>query len=190
MITHFWSNRRNQVGLGLVELLVYCAMFLIVLGIVGSSMISLLSVQRAVVGQATTAQNAHLIAKTMETYIPSSTAIALVTDSDGDQLVTTRTAGSSDTIDWVCLAWYFDRGSQDIRFKSSDSAITFPTTADATTWVLLGESVSGLQDNEVFSLTGGQLKVGFALESEKQSSVSIRTTITARGGSWESEPCF
>ena len=190
MISQVTSKRNNQSGLGLVELLVYCAMLLIVLGVVLGSMVSLLSVQRAVVTQSTTAQNAHLIAKTLETHIPSSTAIQLQTNSDGDQLVITRTAGSGEILDWVCLAWYFDRESQDIRFLRSDSAVSFPTSAGASTWVLLGESVSGLQNNEVFSLIGGQLKVGFALESDEQSSVSIHTTITARGGSWESAPCF
>jgi hypothetical protein len=190
MHSHFWSNRHNQSGMGLVELLVYCALFLIVLGVVGASMISLLTVQRAVVLQSTTAQNAHIIAKTLESFIPSSTAIDLKVDADGDQLVTTRTAGSDEAIEWVCLAWYFDLESQNLRFMSSKSAINFPSDVEATNWVLIGESVSGLQDSKVFSLTGGQLKVAFALESEKESSVSIRTTITTRGGSWESAPCF
>jgi len=184
---------KNDRGMGLIELIVYSALTVVVLSVVGGILITILTVQRNVVNGATTAEQAQLIAETVESGVRNATAIQIENFSSGDQMVTARSAKTGSTITWSCLAWYFTANSVhggNIRYLRSNSAIVTPNSSELSNWTLLGEGVSPVSSTPVFSLAGTSLSLQFSEQVESDPAVTINSTSYVRGGPWKSDPCF
>ncbi len=182
------SEDQSQGGVGLIELLVYSALLLVVLSVVGGMLVTMLTVQRNVVNEANSVTRAHLIAQSLETGIRNSTAVKLEGNGSGSQFLLARSATGSPTASFTCIAWYYSLESKSVRYRRSSTAITFPTSTDLAGWTVLGDEVQPVSNGGIFQLVGSRLNLNFSQRSEAP--VTITTSISTRGGSWESAPCF
>ena len=179
--------------MGLIELIVYSALTIVVLSVVGGILVTILTVQRNVVNGATTAEQAQLIAETVESGVRNATAIKIENFSSGDQMVTARSAKTGSTITWSCLAWYFSADSiheGNIRYFRSSTAIATPNSGELASWTLLGEGISQVSSTPIFSIAGTSLSLQFSEQVESDPAVTINSTTYVRGGPWKSDPCF
>lgn len=180
---------RGEQGLGLIELMIYAAFSLVVLGMVGSIFIVMLTTQQNVLATNSSASSAQLVATTVETGIRNSTAFALTTEPNGNQFLVARSAGSGANPSWQCIAWYYSVDGA-IRYHRSESAITAPSSGELTSWTLLGTGLLPTQGSTIFSGSGRILNLDFQESSPETPTVTIATSVSSQAGPVESAPCF
>ncbi|WP_138315765.1 hypothetical protein [Rhodoluna limnophila] len=178
-------------GVGLIEVLLYSALTLIVLTMLAGMLSTMLNVQRNVVNGSSASQQAQLIAKSVDTGIRNATAVRLDSVNTADQFVVARSATAGANISWTCLAWYFEsQGDGRVLFHRSSTAIPVPTAEERDQWLVLGEGIIAKNTSGIFSLSGSRLSLFFDSKLAGTPPVSIRKTVSAVAGTWESEPCF
>lgn len=179
-------------GFTLVELLVYSALLVMVLLIVGTMMISSQNIGLIVRESTTTASAAQLAATSIESGVRNATAVRL-TNSGNDQLLQVRTAGSDpNSADWHCQSWYFSESAGTIRYASSTSDATpvaSPTT-EPPNWGLLASKIEPSSGSDIFTQSGNSITMDFHGTTEDSAPVVIRTSVVLRTGFLESASCF
>lgn len=186
------ERQSTEEGLTLVEVLVYSLLLVGVLVIVGTIMISTLSIERMVRETTESTSAAQLAATAIESGVRNGTAIDLETVGD-DRVLLARTAGSDPgSVTWHCAAWYFSESAGTIRYSrsaSDSSPIPIPT-AEPQDWALLASGIETVESNEVFSFSGGTLNIEFQGTTDSMQPVLIKSSSVVRAGAWERASCF
>lgn len=181
----------GELGIGVVEIMVYTALMVIVMVVVSSLFNTLFKVHSSVAGGVSATQSNQVIANSVETGVRNASAIQLQTVNSTDQLVIARSVGSGDTAAWQCYAWYFDAANHQVRFTASPSAIAIPTSVQLAAWQLLGSKIYPQAGFGIFSLTGARLSLKLkSLVGASVSTVPMQTTVSVAAASWVSAPCF
>lgn len=181
-------------GLTLVELIVYGLLLVVVLGIVGSIMVSTISIERDVRASSESTTAAQLASQSIVHGVRNGTARELRYVGDDDQLLRIRTAGSSPgAVQWYCAAWYYSSTNGTIRSTtSSDDSIGIPVpTGEPTTWTLLAEGIEASDaSGDIFTATLDGVIIKFTAETAQGTTVPIVSAATLRTGGTESASCF
>ena len=181
---------KSETGVGLVELLIYVALSLVVLSAVGGVVISLVNVQNQVMTTANAAEQAQVIARSVESGVRNATAVDLQTINTSDQMLMVRTASATGTAVWSCQAWYFSNASKSLFTKTSNAAIGAPTQQGLASWTQLASGVAPSQGQQIFLLSGTKVSLNFAEQVAKETPIVIKTSVSQRGGVRISAPCF
>lgn len=179
-------------GLTLVELLVYSLLLVGVFLIVGTIMISSLSIEQMVRTSTQTASNAQLAASSIESGVRNGTDFAVENVGD-DRVLLVRTAGSDPgAVTWHCAAWYFSESTGTIRYtrSSSDSAPVVVPGSEPVDWTLLASGIEAVETREVFSFDGATLTIEFQGTSESMQPVLVKSSSALRAGAQEKASCF
>lgn len=179
-------------GFTLVELLVYGLVLVIVLTIVGGLLISSLSTERSVRSVTSASTTGQLAAESIVTGIRNSSGFAVSTPVPSDQMVVARVAGSGDSIDWTCTAWYYSAaGDGSIRSTRSASAIAAPTAAQLAAWTLITEGVDSIGGSPVFAVGGTDtLAIMFHSLAGDRPPVAIESSAVSRAGAPGGTACY
>lgn len=191
MTRNNWAKlSRDERGMSLVELLVYMALLLIVVAVVGSLLASSASAQRTVQDSSTVVQSAKLVTQSVTQGIRNSLARSIQNvGATGDQILrakhvivkqSTAVPAPAPTKQWVCLAWYFDSSSGKLfSARSATGAVTTPSEAALQTapWVQLGSGLAPLNGaTGIFSGTS-PVKVDFIVKAGSRTPSAYSTTI-------------
>jgi hypothetical protein len=189
----FWRKLTTDDGFTLSELAVYGLLLGLVVstaaGILISGSVSERTV-RTVVGASTESQ---LVADSIETGIRNASAYALTSPSTGTQLLRARVAQGTAGVQWNCAAWYYTPNMQNgsVWYKSSNTAIANPTTANINTWILLADDIKPISGSStIFTIGANQLTFSFEAEAGNDPPASVTSSATSRTSAWESAPCF
>ena len=171
--------------------MIYTALSLVVLGIVGGILIVSLTTQQSVTTTSLAASSAQLVADTVETGIRNSTAFTLTTQPSGNQFLVARSAGAGSSPSWECVAWYYTAGaSGSVHYLHRATSIAAPSSSDLASWTLLGAGISPTQGSTIFSGSTTVLSLNFKESSPGNPTVTIATSVTSQAGPVMSAPCF
>lgn len=187
---------RHDAGFSLVELLISMMLFVVVITVVGSIIVSALTADRTVRSVTGSTTNGQLVVNVIEETVRNSTAIRVVTDVDGASTFATvrTTAGGAAR----CQAWFYDAVADAVFEQSSASAITAPAPGEVGDgWTQLSAGVLAAEDTAgtaypVFSLDGTRgLTMRFGVEGESGTASLFITTVTGRAPQSNVSPqCF
>lgn len=181
-----------DVGLSLVELLIYMVLAVVVLLIVGGLLINSLTAERTVRDAAASSSTGQLVSTSVGQGVRNSSSIWRSAAGADPEILIVRTAGAGSTETWSCQAWSFYNGQ--IRTASSPNLI--PTTGpDIASWTLLGEGVAPVAGSPVFGGAGRTVVLKLDVDSGKGQPVRIDTSLHSRQpvpatGVEVSLPCF
>jgi hypothetical protein len=185
------ARKPTDVGMSMVELLIYLGLLVVVVVILGGLLINLLNVQKRVVNGTSAAQQAQSIAQALQVGVRNATAIKLVQIGSTDQMVSLRSAQSNSPASYVCIAYYFSSANGgSLRYQRSAGAIATPSVGQLASWTLLGQGLTGTQSGQMFALAQQRLSFGFVSRLQSSPATTIQSIVTARGGPVESAPCF
>lgn len=180
-------------GFTLVELIVYGLLLVVVLGIVGSIMISSLNIEQEVRASTESTTTAQLAAESIVAGVRNGTARELTSVGD-DQLLRIRTAGGNPgTVTWHCAAWYYSPSTGTIRTtRTVDDTVGVPSpTAEPLDWALIAEGVTTTDPSgEIFTATADGVRLNFTAEAGQGATVVIDSSATLRAGGTEGASCF
>ena len=165
-------------GFTLIELMVYIALSVVVLLIVGGIFINSVNAERTVRGVNSAANDGQLVAESVTNGVRNSSNINLTAPSPGSQLMMTRSVGSAATAVWACNALYFRNG--EIRWKQSTSAISAPSAAELATWIVLNPNVKASGSTPVFALTARRIDLTFESNDRTSKAVLVKTSAVSR----------
>lgn len=184
-------DREESEGFTLVELLVYIALAVIVLVIVGGFFINSITVEQSVRRANEGASSGQLASEAISQGVRGASDLSLTVPDAGTQLLSARSVGSGTTAQWRCQAWYF--GAGEIRTKSSSGLIPAPTPTEALGWTLLAAGVSADGTHPVFAREGPRVDTSFSVSTGAGFPVLIETTAVSRqrpGTETERLQCF
>lgn len=188
-----WRRLKDETdGLTLVELIVYGIILSTVLLIVGSILVSSLSIQRVVQESTEATTAAQLAVTSIEAGVRNASAVNL-TSVGSDQLLEVRTVGSDpSSAVWRCQAWYYSAANGTLRMTSTASDATSVTapTAEPNTWILLTSNISAPTSGVIFTNSGNSVTIYFQATTKDSEPVDIRSSSVVRAGVWESGSCF
>lgn len=178
-------------GFTLVELLIYSALLLVLLSVVGGMLISASSAQTGV-NQINKASNeAQLAANNIEQGIRNASGFK-ITVPTGGQLLQARVAGVTQTgattapttsTTWQCQAWYYSKSTGQIFTKTSSTGLLAAPTAPASNgWTALVAGVPSTVSTP-FALVSGsstQLALNFSVTAQGTSTVQVATVVSTR----------
>lgn len=178
---------RDESGFTLIELLVYGVLLIIALVAISGVFIGILGTQQKVTASTATTNAAQVTASAMSSAIRNSSGFSITTPSGTDQLLLTRTAQTSNTVDWQCQGWYYSASAGTIRFTSSSSAITTSTLAS---WTLVLSGVSPITGTTIFSASSQTVTIAYSAAITNLKPVNITTSVVSPAGTAGSAPCF
>lgn len=181
-------------GFTLIELIVSALLLVVVISVVGGLFISTLSTQATVTTVTTATQRGQLVTDSIENGIRNAAVgsvapYSLTSPAGTDQMLVARTAGNGSSLNWNCSAWYYSASTKSIRFMSSATAVSAPSSSALATWTLLSTGVTPSAGTSIFSLSGPSLSFAFR-QIAGSSYVSFTSTISSRTGVTGSSPCF
>jgi type II secretory pathway pseudopilin PulG len=187
--------RSSDEGFTLVELLIYMSLFTIVLLIIGSFMIDSLKVERDVTRAAEATTAAQLISTSVQAAVRNGSGVKVLTAGvDGSQMLVARTTTRSDTVAWVCQAWYYSASDKAIYTKTSSTpavAIALPASSPAGSWTLLGSGITPTTSGgSVFASTADSASLSFEVAAGSRAPVRMESKTYSRIKSVVSAPCF
>jgi type II secretory pathway pseudopilin PulG len=167
-------------GFTLVELLVYAALMVVVLALVGGMLISSTRTGKGVHNESESANTAQILTRSITHEIGNATAFRVSTPTSGTQLLVARTADGGSNLTWSCRGWYFDGSRVYTIRKSPASVIVAPTTSTLSTWSTIDGSVSKIGTSPVFTASGNSVRVAFRVGADAAGStpVTIDTSAT------------
>lgn len=185
------SEGTCQDGFTLIELIVYSALLMLVLSVVGGIFLGGLNTATNVRTVTNASTAGQIVADSVETNIRNASDFQLtVPSATDDQFLVARTAQRGDTLTWSCIAWYYSAaGEGSIHFKQSDVAILEPTTLELTNWVLLDQGVTPASGTTIFSSSGQRLSMAFKGDAGNHPPVIITSSATSRAGASGSLTC-
>jgi hypothetical protein len=193
-------------GITLVELLIYILLATIVGTIVASILINSLRVQVQIQDAAASSQGTFLVAEAIGTAARDSTAMTTTTLPDGTIIVRTRSLDpsveSTTTFgpdSFLCYA--FSASGGEIRFTTSDAAISVANVDEIAAWTLIADGVQTVGPDPVMGTRDGGREIRLALVTELGDGGPQQLTTTIRslqpdepaneaGIVRVSEPCF
>ena len=194
----------NDDGITLVELLIYILLATIVGTIVASILINSLRVQVQIQDASAAAQGSFLAAEALGTAVRDSTALSESVLPDGTVILRTRSLDpsveSTTTFgpeNFVCYA--FASTGDEIRFTTSDTAISAADGSAVQGWTLIADGVQRTAPtNPVFAVLDGGTALRLALVTELGDGGPRQLTTTIRSlqandpvtGERVSTPCF
>ena len=182
---------KSEQGMTLIELLVYSLLLVIVVGISGGVLISVMVHSKTVdaVSKSTTA--AQLTIDSIDSSIRNSSDFQLTGPTGTDQLLVARSASTTGPLTWGCVGWYYSAaGTGSIRSKRSTTAILAPNSAELATWTLLAEGITPVTGTSVFAATPKKITVSFKSGAGSQLPVGITSAAVSRAGASGSLSCF
>lgn len=187
------ERHEDESGLSLPELMIYVLLLAIVMVIIGSMLISSLRTERTVDRVVSASTEAQVAIKSIQYGVRNASAHTLPVLTNGNQLLLARVA-KPDLLDleWSCRAWYYNKNTDEIRYRESDSAITEPSTAQLADWTVLATRVTPITGTNIFGTSGTQeVTVGFTVATGGEDPpVDIKTSVVRRVNTWESTGCF
>lgn len=175
----------------MVEVLVYSMLLVLVVGIAGGMLISVMVNTKSADGVSKSASAAQLTVDSIDSSIRNSSDFQLTSPSGTDQLLIARTASTSGPLTWSCVGWYYSAsGSGSIRSWRSTAAILAPTPTELASWTLLAGGIEPLSGNTVFTATPKRLTVSFKAGAVDQVPVGITSAAVSRAGASGSLSCF
>lgn len=200
-------NSRDDSGLSLIELLVYCMLLGVILAVTGGILISSLSAQQQVTGLTETADVGQLISRSVEEGVRNASGPLGATDpdqiigiraepmtSDG-QLLRARVAvgATGGVVTWECQAWFYSPETESFYWaRDASGAISNPGgfSVDAgqhvaddgdDAWILVGSGVELPTGSSTFFGTAeSQVTLRFTVKAEDVSLVLIPNTVVSR----------
>lgn len=178
-------------GFTLVELLVYCMLLVLVVGIASGMLISVMKNSKTATTMNESTSAGQLAVDSIDSSIRNSSDFQLTSPTGTDQLLIARTASSSGDLTWSCVAWYYSAAGQgSIRSMRSSTIILPPTADQLATWTLLDEGVRPLTGSGIFSVTDKQVTVSFKSASPGQTPIGITSAAVSRAGASGSPACY
>ena len=184
------SLKPEESGFTLIELLVYALLLSVVIAIAGGMIFSAVTASKTVTGMTENSTTGQLVANSVVTGIRNSSDFQLSDTVGADQLLVARRAGSSTTINWSCVAWYYSAADSSVRFTSSASPILPPTPAELATWTLLANNVQPGSGTHIFSALNERLSMSILGLDGIHRPIDISTSATSRAGASGSLTCF
>ena len=203
------SERRDDDGFTLIELVISMALGVLVLVLLGSFFISSFQAQSTVTDTASATSNAQLVARQLDADLRAASAVTVIDGATTEsQLLIARTSRGSGTT-FTCDAWLFDADAGAILHREYANAGAAPWASNPVAWVdasatgsgwkLITEDIApeGTADGSpvggVFANSGDRgAVVAFELSAgHDRPPVLITTTATGRQAYKNSEPaCF
>jgi hypothetical protein len=178
----------RDAGVTLIELLVYCLLSVIVLGLVGTILIQSLKVQTQVQGTNSAASTGQLVSSSVTRGIRNSTTVTWASSASGELLVS-RTNNSVGTVSCGYKAWYYSINAKTIYATTSASAIAEPSTSQLGTWTILATGIQKSGTTFIFTVSGLQVDIRFNVAVGTESPLPIKTTAISNGTTLESVQC-
>jgi Tfp pilus assembly protein PilW len=164
-------TRGSDAGITLIELCIGACLSLVVLGILAGMFTSTTNAEAKVRGLTTATTASQLAWNAIDRSTRNSSAMS-VSSVGSDMVVSARTVGSAATAVWGCTAFYYSASDKTIRYTTSATAITLPTsTAGQRSWTLLADNVTKTGTTAVF-----------AIATNTAGSQTLTTTFTVMAG--------
>ena len=181
-------------GFTLVELLVYCVLSVVVLGIVASLVIAGIRGQTAVGISTTGTNNVQSVSNVIGADVRRASYIRVATVGD-DNMVTLRVKSSAESTTYTCVSYYWSKSRKEVRSKTSTSAITAPTASTITSWNLVASKISQTGTSAVISGDGttnsAYVNLTFTIVADTQSDATTTVKTYPRTPiSTDATPCF
>jgi len=184
----------QNAGLTMVELLIYSLLLAMVLGIVGSFLISSLTTEKTVRGVIDATTDGQLAARSVENGIRNASKFKLTTLTSKDQVLLARVANRTSAGGYNCQAWYYDYSEGEIRYKKQAALI--PETAwtgHLSEWTVLLDDVVSAEgkpaDAPIFEELGTKLSINFRVLAGDDPPAAISSSAVRRL-TQESTQCF
>jgi hypothetical protein len=180
--------RRSEIshddGISLVELLIYSALALVVLAIVGGMLINSLSTESTVRTVTEASTQGQLAAQSLEAGVRNSTDFTLTTRANGDQLLQARVASGSTPVVYRCAVWYYSISTKSLRYRDSPTTVAAPTAAELPTWRLLVSGVlpktGAAAAGPIFAGVEPQLDIDFRVTAGDDPPAAISSSTVRR----------
>ena len=175
---------RDETGVSMAELLIYCLLLGGVLALVGTLFINQLRTEDTVSGVVDATTSAQLAARSIETGVRNSSDFTTPALTGSDQLLLARVVGEDGL--WKCRAWYYSDSEGTIRTMSSSSAI--PATAwsatNLKTWTLLTDGVmpakGAATTANIWTKSATTLSLNFRVNAGNNPPATIITSTVSR----------
>jgi len=175
-------------GMTLIELVVASLLGLLILTIAGGFIINGLRGQHSVSNLTDATNSGQLTATAIQTDIRNASAVKVVPGTN--QFVTARVArGGNTTVVWKCVAWYYSATAKEIRFKTSTSAISSPSTTEFKNWTVIATGINPV-GGKVFDGDIKHLDMTFSVDAGTADPVVISSSAYSRNPSGEHSQCF
>jgi Tfp pilus assembly protein PilW len=175
-------------GFTLIELLVYGVLLGLALVAISSVFIGIIGAQTKVTASTATANAAQVTANTITAALRDSAGFSISTPTGSDQLLLIRSAQTTNTVDWLCQAWYYSASAGSIRYTTSSTAIS---TSNASSWPVLITGVSPQTGSTtIFSSSSQTVTIAFSAAITNLKPVNITTSVVSPAGTAGTAPCF
>lgn len=182
-------DARRDDGFTLIELLAASLIFALVFTVIGGIFLSLVRTQEQVSSTTSTTNYGQLLATSLDHGIRNAAGVRL-TAVGGDQMLVARTATTSSTLTWNCVAWYYSAsGDGSVRTYTSSTAISAPTAAQLSGWTLLLDGVAPRTGSTIFTTAGAGIAVSYDALAEGHNPTAIEFTVSPLTGVSEISPC-
>jgi hypothetical protein len=172
-------------GLTLIELIITVALTTMVIGVLGTVLISALKVQAGVDALGSASNGAQLVARSLQRGIGNASAIKAEAPTVDGQLLRARVAvpGASGAVTWRCVAWYWSATARTVRTTSSATGLVpVPTAASLSSWSLLADRVQlPTGTTKPFTTAGTQLQLRLTVGGASATRPVLVTTTIAAG---------
>jgi type II secretory pathway pseudopilin PulG len=180
------TGRNAQSGFTLVELLVYMALFLMVLVIAGGLLLNGTRAQETVRSVTGAANAGQQVVRSVQGGVRNASEMALtVDDVAGTQLLVIRTTSADpNSTAAFCQAWYYTPANGGVVYttRTSGTPISLPAGGPAGAWTILGDGIKpkDAATGRVFNApAGGRVELRFTVAAGSHPYVLIDTTIYA-----------
>ena len=200
------ERHHDERGITLPELLVSCALLVLVLPLAGSLLHGAVLTQRDVQSVVAATTAVQTVTGAVELGVRNASAMRHVARPDGTELLVVRSlVGPPGQGRWVCQGWYYQGGAVYMRrvgaAGASTPAIVAPSDADIGHWTVLATGVTprddGVDDQPDTLFTPvppartTRVDVDILASAGARPPVAISTTFVARPqGQTGSAPCF
>ena len=193
-----WKERESEGGFTLFEMIITCALSIIVLVIAGSVFVAGLRTQESARSVTNAANTAQQIVQSIQAGVKNASAISVTSNAaTGTQLLLTRTVSTNPTSSAPsCQAWYYTPASGGIIYttrKTPASPISLPAGGPQGVWTLLGLGVkpADAATGKVFNApSGDRVELRFSVAAGSHPYVLINTMNYRTQSTTVSAPCF
>lgn len=182
--------RSPESGFTLVELIIYSALAVVVLAIIGGIFLNGLTGERIVRDVTQATSQGQLVVESVERGVRNSDGLRISTPNDTDAMLVARTAVTTGAYDVKCVAWYYSAAEHTLKTTEAATMISAePTESERATWLLLVEGVDPIPGEPMFSQGGKTVTFQFQVDAGDQDPVTFASTATSRAETLEAAPC-
>ena len=181
---------KSDVGMTLVELLMYMGLSLVVLFVAGAMLISSTRAQTQVSGATSASTAGQLIMRSVQAGVRNASDVDLAVPSTGTQVLTVRTQGGQTPVQWSCQAWYFTPAAGGSLYtKRIPATVAIPAPGSLSSWTLLGTGVS-VSGAPVFTVSAGLVTVNLSISAGAGAPQAMKSTSNTLNLVTVGSPCF